>query len=226
MPAYRPVIATFACLLLAHPVASAGAGPSAPSRGGPPHAGWEHPQATAAPAAGPLEVIRQSNVRVMRILRPGHTITAADRVQVLELLQEATDFAAVSENVMGPRWASMPATERAEFTAAFAALVSATSIAKMGRYRADRFEYLAETVTGDRAAVRTRAYYQGRGVSLDYELALAGGRWRIVNYALNGVDNGRSYRRQFDKILEKDTVAALIARLRKKVAEIEAGAGS
>ena len=77
--------------------------------------------------------------------------------------------------------------------------------------------------------MRTRVFFKGKGVgnskgaSLDYEMVRTGGHWRIVNYALNGVDNGQSYRRQFDKILDKESVASLIGRLRKKAAELEKG---
>jgi len=176
---------------------------------------------TTARVSDPTDVIRASNLRVSRILRPGHRVTRADRDRVARILQEATDFDAVAANVLRTRWQAMPAVERAEFVGAFARLVSATAIAKMGRYRADRFEYLGETIDGARARVRTKAFYRGKGVSLDYEMARSPGGWRIVNYALNGVDNGSSYRRQFDTILEKETVAALVARLRKKTAELE-----
>lgn len=183
-------------------------------------------QAPAPAAKAPTDVIRASNVRITRILRPGHTVTAADRDEVSRILAEVTDFDRVAERVLGPRWAEMPPPEQVAFVAAFARLVAATAIAKMGRYRADRFEYLSETIEDDRASVSTRAYFQGKGVSLEYDMARTDGRWRIVNYSLNGVDNARSYRRQFDKILETDTVAVLIERLRAKTAELETGGAS
>ncbi len=188
-------------------------------------------QASAPSTKGPTAVIRGSNVRVSRILRRGHTITPADREEMTRILTEVTDFERVSARVLGPRWDAMPAAERADFTAAFVHLVTANAIAKMGQYHAERFEYLGETIEGDRAEVRTRAFFRGRAsstgpaVSLDYEMVRAGGRWRVVNYVLNGVDNGQSYRRQFDKILEKESVADLIGRLRKKAAELEKGGG-
>ena len=98
-------------------------------------------QASAPSTTGPTDVIRSSNVRMSRILRPGHTITPADREEMARILTEVTDFERVSERVLGPRWNAMPAAERADFTAAFIRLVAANAIAKMGRYRAERFEY-------------------------------------------------------------------------------------
>jgi len=55
-----------------------------------------------------------------------------------------------------------------------------------------------------------------------YTFRLVGGRWRMVDYALDGVSTARNYRSQFARIREKAGWGGLLERLRKRTAELAA----
>jgi phospholipid transport system substrate-binding protein len=171
--------------------------------------------------ADPIDAIRASNDRVRFLLRPGHTRTAADREALLDTIASSTDFPTVSRRILGDRWNQLPAARQQDFVAAFSRLVALSSIDKLGRHRADRVEYLGQRVQGARAEVRTAASFEGRRVTLDYDMARIDGAWKIVDYRLNGVSNAENYRRQFERILAREGFDGLMARIRQKVADLD-----
>ncbi|MBE3072309.1 MAG: ABC transporter substrate-binding protein [Acidobacteria bacterium] len=177
------------------------------------------------PAAEPLEVIRASNTRIAQLMRPGHRLTPAEEGEILQIVERTSHFPTIAREVIGRRWESVPEPQREAFIAAFSRLIGLTSIEKMGRYRADRFEYAGQQVDGDRGAVRTVAFYQGKRVSLDYVMARIDGAWRIIDYSMNGVPSSRNYQKQFARILEKQDFAGLLARLDRRLASMKKPAG-
>lgn len=176
----------------------------------------------AQPAPGPLETVRASNERVQDILKGRETISGAVREDLHRVIDEATDFTTISRRVTEPFCKKLSAAECAEFDQTFRDLLRASSTRKLGRYRADRFEYLGEDVGGDAATVRTVAFYKEDSVRLDYRLERSGGRWVIVNYLVDDVDTVRNYKKQFLRLFAKNDFRGVIDRLKAKIAEIEA----
>jgi len=183
------------------------------------------PQAPARATPGPLDVIRASNELVRRLIRPGHRLTAEEHARLVREIESTSDFPTITREVLASRWAGITPDQQRIFAARFARLVALSSVQKMGRYRAERVEYLGQQVEGDRAVVRTRAYFEGRGASLDYDLRRFGEAWRIVDYRLNGVSNAANYRKQFDRILDRESFEGLLARIEQRLAQMSAGDG-
>lgn len=171
---------------------------------------------------GPLDVIRASNARVAELLSAGRTLGPEEKAEVLKVIESVTSFPSIAQNALGAKWQGATADQRREFVATFSRLLSASSIQKLGRYRAERFDYVGERVDGEKATVTTVAYYKDQPLRLDYQLSRLDGDWKITNYVLNDVDSARNYRKQFAKILETESLDALIARLKKKLLEVEA----
>jgi ABC-type transporter MlaC component len=173
-------------------------------------------------APGPLETVRASNERVQDILKGRETISAAVREDLHRVIDEATDFATISLRVTETFCNKLTAAECAEFDRTFRDLLRASSTRKLGRYRADRFEYLGEDIGSGAATVRTVAFYKEDRVRLDYQLERSGGRWVVVNYLVDDVDTVRNYKKQFLRLFAKNDFRGVIDRLRAKIAEIEA----
>ena len=96
-----------------------------------------------------------------------------------------------------------------------------SSVKRLGRYRADRFEYKDETIEDDKAVVKTIAFFENDQIELDYHLQLVGGEWKIVDYDVEGVGTVRNYRRQFRRLLRKESVEDVIRRLEGRIAAYE-----
>ena len=96
-----------------------------------------------------------------------------------------------------------------------------SSIKKLGRYRAERFEYLGEELKDDKATVKTLAYYKDEVVRLDYLLERVDGKWLVFNYIVDDVDTIHNYRKQFTRLFARNDFKGIIERLERKTAEYE-----
>lgn len=176
-----------------------------------------------ASAATPLEVVRRSNEAVLRILAARPVVDAATEGALLEAIDAVTDFERLTASVVEPFCGRLAAGQCEDLKATFERLLRVSSIKKLGRYRADGFEYLGESTDGGAALVRTVAAYGQERVPLDYQLARRGDGWVIVNYVVDGIDTARSYRKQFTTLFGRETFEGVLARLKRKIAEHEAG---
>jgi phospholipid transport system substrate-binding protein len=74
-------------------------------------------------------------------------------------------------------------------------------------------------VDGPYATVRSKVVTNRRGETpLDYRLHLRDGRWKVYDVLIDHVSFVSTYRSEFERILRKESYAALIERLRKQSA--------
>jgi phospholipid transport system substrate-binding protein len=170
---------------------------------------------------GPLEVIRVSNGRVQSVLRSHETLDGPTKEDLFRIIEGVTDFGEISRRVVEPFCKRLSDSECARFDRTFQLLLRASSLRKLGRYRADRFEYLGEDIDGETAIVRTLAFYEEETFRLNYLLERSGGRWLIINYIVDDVDTIRNYKKQFLRLFARSDFQGIIARLEKKIAEYE-----
>jgi phospholipid transport system substrate-binding protein len=178
--------------------------------------------ATAAAGPGPLEVVRSSNEAVLAIFRKHPVVDAAVEKELFAVIDAVTDYEALAAAAVDSFCAKLTAAQCATFKQTFTRLLRISSIKKLGRYRADRFEYGGEEVAGAAATVRTVAIFKEERVPLDYRMARGAKGWVIVNYLVDEVDTVFNYRKQFTQLLAKGTFDQLIARLASKIAALEA----
>lgn len=178
--------------------------------------------AASTPEASALHVIRQSNREVMTILAEQPDLDADMERRIDRVLDRVTDFTAMSNAAGAGFIDDVGDSQRERFHRAFRALLRSSALRRMGRYRADRVEYGDPTAEGSRATVPTMAWYGEDQVAIDYTLELGTDQeWRIVNYAVDGIDTIRNYRRQFARILRSESFEQLVERLERRAAESE-----
>jgi phospholipid transport system substrate-binding protein len=181
--------------------------------------------ALAAPdvrAATPLEVVRTSNEAVQAIFKRHPVVDAAVERELFAVIDGVTDYPALAGAAIDSFCPKLTAAQCATFKETFTRLLRISSIKKLGRYRADRFEYAGEEVSGKGATVRTFAFFKEEKIPLDYAMELHDKNWVIVNYIVDEVDTVRNYRKQFTQLLAKESFEQLIARLNRKIASLEA----
>lgn len=174
----------------------------------------------AADAGGfppPMEVIRTSNEAIRDILADNPVLEGEAESRVYEIMDGVTDFRRMADSAIDDL-CHEAAEKCEEWNGVFGDLLRIRSIKGVGRYRADRFDYLGEETNGDTAVVHTLAYFEDDEFTLDYELELTGNGWVIVNYIVDDVDTVRNYNRRFQRLLREETVDDVIQRLRDSIA--------
>jgi len=159
---------------------------------------------------------------VQAIFKKHPVIDAAVEKELFAVIDGVTDYPALAAAAIDSFCPKMSTAQCSKFKETFTRLLRISSIKKLGRYRADRFEYAGEEVSGPTALVRTFAFFKEEKVPLDYQMARRETTWVIVNYVVDEIDTVRNYRKQFTQLLAKETVEQVIERLDRKIAALEA----
>jgi phospholipid transport system substrate-binding protein len=179
--------------------------------------------AVAAPAMGPRETVESSVGRVITLLQDADTVKSDStrhsdrRTEVRKLARELFDFEEVTRRTLSRHWAARSADERAEFVALFTELLERSYVTRVEAYAGESITYIGEAVDAGYATVRSKILTDRRSeITLDYRLHLRDGRWRVYDLQIDGVSFVSTYRSQFDRIIQAESYAALLERMRKK----------
>jgi phospholipid transport system substrate-binding protein len=179
--------------------------------------------AQEASAPGPREAIQTVVDRVVVML---HDTSRADNGEAVrtstarqsEIRRAAFtlfDFEEVSRRSLGQHWAARTATERAEFVKLFTDLLERTYIDKIETYLDGRISWGSETRDGTYATVRSRAVRPRSIQTVDYQVHLTNGRWKVYDLVVDGVSFISNYRSQFDRVISGSSYASLVAMLQR-----------
>lgn len=175
--------------------------------------------AVANAAQKPLDVIKQSNQQVLEILKDKEKVDEPTEKKMLEIINGVTNFEMISQRATNLSCKKLTPQQCKKFGEVFIRLLRVSSIKKMGRYRADKFDYLGEEINQNSAIVKTIAYYKDEKAELNYHLELTGGDWKIVNYVVDDIDTVRNYKKQFLRLFRKMSFDGVIERLESKIAD-------
>jgi phospholipid transport system substrate-binding protein len=184
--------------------------------------------AVAAPAAGPRAVVEAAVGRVVAAIQRAdmESESAPSRVhqqyrlQIRRVATELFDFDEISRRALSRHWAARSAEEQAEFIRLFTDLLERSYIGRIESYSGETLVYLGETVDGPFATVRSKVVTRRRGETpLDYRLHLRDGHWKVYDVLIDHVSFVSTYRSEFERILQKESYAALVERLRKQSAD-------
>ena len=112
--------------------------------------------------------------------------------------------------------------ERKEFTALFKKLLENSYASKIENYQNETINYLDEKVKGKYALVKTQIVRKDATIDVDYKLINEGGKWTVYDFVIEEVSLIRNYRSQFSKIIKTESYSALVAKLTKKIKDLEA----
>ena len=172
-------------------------------------------------AATPLEVVKSTNEAVLAIYGKNRVVDAAVEKEIFAVIDPVTDYQTIAGAAIDHLCPQLTAAQCTTFKEIFTRLLRISSIKKLGRARAGRFEYRGEKVTGESAVVLSFAFFNDESVPLDYHMARRGDTWVIVNYVVDDVDTVKNYRKQFRSLLAKKSFEQVMVQLEGKIADLE-----
>ena len=182
--------------------------------------------AVAAPATSPREVVQSAVSRVVLAIQRAdmesdsvpapRLATQQRRLEVRRIATDLFDFDEISRRALSRHWTARSPEEQAEFVRLFTDLLERTYLGRIESYSGEKIVYMGETVDGPFATVRSKVVTRRRGETpLDYRLHLRDGRWKVYDVLIDHVSFVATYRSEFGRILQKESYAALVDRLRK-----------
>lgn len=161
-------------------------------------------------------------------MRAGRTAPFARRFDALApVVDRVFDLDTVLKVCVGVRWDSMDARVQAKLSNTYRRFTVATYVANFDKYDGEHFQVApGARESGADRIVRTEVVSPGGDrIRLDYVMRNSAGRWRAVDVLLDGsISRVAVQRSDFRKILAGGDADALIASLRRKIADLSDGA--
>jgi phospholipid transport system substrate-binding protein len=185
---------------------------------------WSSPSSAEGAATA---TVRKANDTLKELLKkkapPGGPEEKKLTNEVTTRLGTFLDVDELGRRALRDHWSKLGAEQRREFTKLLRELVEANYL-KALRARLDYdVAYADETTTnsGVRVATEVHALRNGRKqtMSIDYVLHRQNDDWRVFDLVTDGVGLVENYRSQFNKVIAKESVDGLLARMRKKKLE-------
>jgi len=186
--------------------------------------------ATASPAVSPRDVVQSAVSRVVIALQKTDSETDASptrrlsseqrRTEIRRVATDLFDFDEISRRALSRYWTTRTAEEQAEFTRLFTDLLERAYIGRIESYSGEKIVYGTEVVDGSFATVRSKVLTRrNTETPLEYRLHLRDGRWKVYDILIDNVSFVSTYRSEFSRILQRESYADLLDRLRKQSVE-------
>jgi phospholipid transport system substrate-binding protein len=185
--------------------------------------GWGR-AATASEITAPVE---QLHAGLISIMKTGKTTSFRQRYETIApVIGRTFDLEAILRQVIGPRWASLPADQQAALADAFRRYTVASYVANFDAYSGQRFDTapVVRAVGNDRVVETRIASPEGSVHALDYVLRRESGGWKVVDVLAEGsISRVASQRSEMRSLLADGGGAGLLVSLRQKTVELSGG---
>jgi phospholipid transport system substrate-binding protein len=180
--------------------------------------------ALAAPKKSASDAIKDANSRLRTILAKqpaGQAPSKEAAEQVTHELRDLFDIGLLTQRALVDHWDKMTPAEREEITSTLRQIVEKNYVSQLRSNLEYKIDYTGEEKAGDSTLVKTviRGKKNGRPtkIKVDYRLAAVGDAWRVYDVVTEDVSILDNYRSQFNRIIAKEGVKGLIARMKAKL---------
>jgi phospholipid transport system substrate-binding protein len=182
---------------------------------------------TAAQAAdGPgVKAVRSANDTIAALLKqkakPGSDDEKKLAAKVTVSVRDFLDVDLLGQRALVDHWAKMKPEEQTELLGTLRALIEDSYVKGLRANLDYTVAYLSEGKQADgtllvKTTITTKRHNRPFVIKVDYVLQDQAGKLRCFDVKTDGVGLVENYRAQFNKIIGKDNVAGLIAKMKKK----------
>jgi phospholipid transport system substrate-binding protein len=141
---------------------------------------------------------------------------AARKQSIRETILPRFDWAEMAKQTLGKHWDAVSPRQQ-EFITAFVDFLGSTYVGKIGSYKDEKILFVQETVKDNRAQVNTKIVpTKGEPTSVNYQLHLVQGEWKIYDVVVEDISLVGNYRSQFGRFLAKGSFDDLLRTLTEK----------
>jgi phospholipid transport system substrate-binding protein len=135
------------------------------------------------------------------------------RKKIENIVTKAVDLDGMAKSALGKTWAETPPAKRKKFLEAFKGRFRKATGEQLDQYRSTEVKYSPEKKEDEDTIVPTEVTVKGEPTHVDYRMREEGGNWRIVDIVVDDVSTVDNYRSSFNRIIKKEGMDGLIARL-------------
>jgi len=167
-----------------------------------------------AQAETATEALKARDAEIREALPPqGTEPTPAQRKKLENIVTQAVDLEGMAKAALGKTWDETPPAKRKKFLEAFKSRFRKATGEQLDQYRSTNVKYFPEKKDEEDTMVPTEVVVKGDPTHVDYRMRRASGAWRIVDIVVDDVSTVENYRSSFNRIIKKEGMDGLIARL-------------
>jgi phospholipid transport system substrate-binding protein len=153
---------------------------------------------------------------VFEVLQKEDLEQEAKNKAVVEIVTPMFDFALMAKLSLGKKhWPGLTAEKKDRFTELFVKRLRQSYLNKLTTYTDEEIIYEPPVKVKKKVHVPTSLISKGKKISMLYKLYKASNNWKVYDIEIQGVSIIRSYRSQFNEILQHGTMEDLFEKLEK-----------
>lgn len=182
---------------------------------------------TLADGSLPIEALQKGVDEGLRILQDPQFKEAerkdAQQQKLRLILEQLFDFREFSRRVLASHWKNFTPEQKEEFVRCFTEFLGKFYMAKLQeKYRDETMIYAGQQMkSAARALVNIKVVWKGQKIPIDLWMIKSKGLWKVYDIEVLGISAVKNYRAQFQFILQTETPAQVIERLKMKIEELE-----
>lgn len=166
----------------------------------------------------PEEVLKSTLDRVFEVLQKEDLEQQAKNKAVVEIITPMFDFARMAKLSLGKKhWPGLTKENKDRFTELFVKRLRQSYLDKLTTYTDEEIIYEPPVEVKKKIHIPTRLISKGKEISMLYKFYNSNNNWKIYDIEIQGVSIIRSYRSQFNEILQRGTIDDLLDKMEKPV---------
>jgi phospholipid transport system substrate-binding protein len=153
---------------------------------------------------------------VFTVLQNKDLSQQARNSEVVEIVTPMFDFKLMGKLSLGKKyWPDLSPEQKERFTELFIERLRQSYLNKLTAYTDEKIIYESPVAVKKKVHVPTLLISKGKKISMLYKLYPATNSWKIYDVEIQGVSIIRSYRSQFNEILQKGTFDDLLQKMER-----------
>ena len=173
---------------------------------------------TADDKSAAEEFLKNNLDAVFTVLQKNDLSPQAKNSEVEEIVTPMFDFELMGKLSLGKKyWPDLSPEQREKFTELFVERLRQSYLNKLTAYTDEKIIYESPVTVKKKVHMPTLLISKGKKISMLYKLYSSSNSWKIYDVEIEGVSIIRSYRSQFNEILQKGTFDDLLQKMERPV---------
>jgi phospholipid transport system substrate-binding protein len=172
----------------------------------------------------PLDTVKSRVNQVLDVLRDpafkGDSSEELKKDKIRPVLDSTFDYIELSKRTLSRNWAKLKPGQREEFKKLYKRLLENVYMGRILAFKDQKVTFGNERVLAqNRAEVETKIISRSTETPIQFRMILKNGTWWVYDVVIEGISLVKNYRRQFGRILRKQSPEHMLEVLRKKVSK-------
>ena len=164
------------------------------------------------------EILKRTLDRVFEVLQKEDLEQQEKNKAVVEIITPMFDFALMAKLSLGKKhWPGLTREKKDRFTELFVKRLRRSYLNKLSTYTDEAIIYEPPVEVKKKIHIPTRLISKGKEISMLYKFYSSNDNWKIYDIEIQGVSIIRSYRSQFNEILQRGTMDDLFDKMEASI---------